>query len=309
MEKNKEFQILLSTYNGEKYIREQLDSYVKQTVYDNIKVLIRDDGSTDGTINILREYEQKYGFEIIEGENIGVNNSIFELLKRCDKTCKYFAISDQDDVWLDNKLAIAQEKLSELNEGNPILFATCSQIVDSNLRPLGSSIIPYKGISFYNAMIQNVTPGHTQVLNRELVIEIINKGIDNVPLIDFWFFLVATGIGKVVFDNTFTVLHRQHGDNSIGYELRFFRSTIQRLKRIIRNKNNNITIQIRLLIDRFGSQLNDDYIKELQRFLQCQNTLIRRFIYILTCNVYRQTTYETLVFKILYLLGKYRVKC
>ena len=101
---NKRIQILMSTYNGEKYLREQLDSFVNLDNFEEVKVLIRDDGSTDSTLEILDEYRLKYGFEIIKGINIGLNKSMMNLFKECDMECDYFAYSDQDDVCLSDKL-------------------------------------------------------------------------------------------------------------------------------------------------------------------------------------------------------------
>src|SRR5471030_507539 len=95
---DKNIQILMTTYNGEKYLKEQLDSFTLLEGFEKIKVLIRDDGSNDNTVKIAEEYKKKYGFEIIRGENIGITNSIFELFKNSDKNCELFAISDQDDV-------------------------------------------------------------------------------------------------------------------------------------------------------------------------------------------------------------------
>ena len=108
----KEVEILLSTYNGEKHLREQLDSFVSLENFSSVKVLIRDDGSTDSTREILCEYRDKHGFEVIFGENIGLNLSLHQLILAADKEMKYFAFSDQDDVWLPDKLTRAISSLS-----------------------------------------------------------------------------------------------------------------------------------------------------------------------------------------------------
>lgn len=96
----KTVQILLSTYNGEAWLRPQLDSYPALTGSFDGRVLIRDDGSTDKTREILREYARRYGFTVLEGPNPGVNRSVFELFAAADLSCDYFALSDPDDVWL-----------------------------------------------------------------------------------------------------------------------------------------------------------------------------------------------------------------
>jgi glycosyltransferase involved in cell wall biosynthesis len=302
-------QILLSTYNGEKYLREQLDSYISLENFDHIKVLIRDDGSTDNTIKILEEYRQKYGFEVLKGKNVGVNKSVFELFANCDLSCDYFALSDQDDVWLKNKFTIALNRLSRVDNKKPALFASCSEIVDENLKPLGSSIVPSKGVSFYNAMIQNVAPGHTQVLNKALLLALMEKGIENIHVVDGWIYLVAAGIGEVVFDNQFTVLHRQHGKNSVGYELNFLKSTINRLKRVFKNQSNIISFQLKSFQKLYKGEITPEYKDELSLYLNSQQKVINRLEYVFKCKAYRQTFYETSIFKILFILGRYNIDC
>ena len=161
LETNKRIQILMSTYNGEKYLKEQLDSFVNLDNFEEVKVLIRDDGSTDSTLEILDEYRLKYGFEIIKGINIGLNKSMMNLFKECDMECDYFAYSDQDDVWLSDKLIIASNMLDKMPKEKPLLFSSCSEVVDQNLKFISNTDYPSRGTDFYNAMIQNIARGHT----------------------------------------------------------------------------------------------------------------------------------------------------
>lgn len=304
---DKKIQILLSTYNGEKYLREQLDSFLNLEGFENIKVLIRDDGSTDNTVEILREYNQRYGFEVVIGENMGVNDSMFWLFTHCDLSCDYFALSDQDDVWLSDKLKTAVNHLSKFDDTKPAMFASCSQIVDEELQIQGSTLVPKKGISFFNAMVQNVTPGHTQVFNRVMMKEMIEKGVSNVHVIDWWLYLVATGIGDIAFDRKFTVKHRQHGDNAEGYEMKIWKQFLKRLKKVRNDKGNSISLQLLAFYNRYGRALAQEKKREVERYFSCQSNVFQRISYVATCRAFRQTWLETMVFKILYVLGKYNV--
>ncbi|WP_407306632.1 glycosyltransferase [Desulfosporosinus sp. SB140] len=297
----------MSTYNGEKYLREQLDSFLKLEGVKDIKVLIRDDGSADHTVEILREYNQRYGFEVVMGENLGVNDSLFWSFAHCDLSCDYFAISDQDDVWLREKLKTAINHLRNFDDSKPAMFASCSQIVDEELRFRGSSIVPKKGISFFNAMVQNVTPGHTQVFNLAMMKELLAKGISDVHVIDWWLYLVATGIGNIAFDRNFTVMHRQHGDNAVGYDLNFWEQSMKRLKNVRTGKGNSISLQLRAFYNRYGQVLDEEKKREVERYFSSQRNLLRRICYVVTCRVFRQTWFETMIFKVLYVLGKYNV--
>lgn len=304
---DKKIQVILSTYNGEKYLREQLDSFLNLEGVEDIKVLIRDDGSTDHTAEILHEYNQRYGFEVIMGDNVGVNDSMFWLFTHCDLSCDYFALSDQDDVWLSEKLKTAINHLRNFDDPKPAMFASCSEIVDAGLHSRGSTIVPKKGVSFFNAMVQNVTPGHTQVFNRVMMQELVEKGVSDVHVIDWWLYLVATGIGEIVFERNFTVKHRQHGGNAVGYDLNFWKKTLQRLKKVRSDKGNSISLQLQAFYNRYGQVLDEDKKREVELYFSSQINLFRRISYVLKCQAFRQTWFETMVFKLLYVLGKYNV--
>lgn len=307
VEPNKSIQILLSTFNGEKYLREQLDSYLNLNNYNTVKVLIRDDGSTDHTIEILNEYNQKYGFEVVMGENIGVIQSIIWLFNHCDLSCNYFAISDQDDVWLPEKLELAVNNLSNFADLTPAMFASCSQIVDEELNPLGSSIVPRKGISFFNAIIQNVTPGHTQVINRAMIQKLIKNGFQDIHIIDWWLYIVASGIGNIIFENRYTVLHRQHRHNVVGYETNFWKHILNNFKKVLSNKSKRISLQLHAFYSCYGYVLDKEKKEEVKRFFSCQNDLFHRIKYVASCRAFRQNSFETKIFKLLYVLGKFNV--
>lgn len=307
METDKKIQILLSTFNGERFLHEQLDSFLCQKCHCNTSILIRDDGSTDGTWNILKKYRDKYGFKIVKGKNIGVNRSIYELFNLSDKSCDYYALSDQDDVWLPNKLSMALQSLQSSSERRPMLFASCSQVVTETLEPLGKTIIPKKGVGFYNAMAQNVTPGHTQVFNRKLM-ECLKLGrSDDIHVVDWWIYLIASGMGQVIFNNECTVLHRQHGDNAVGYELSFLKQLFKRLKRIHTRDANTISRQLKSFYNIYGNNLNPEYHMEIQAYLDNLTTLPKRLSYAVKTKIYRQTEIETLLFKCLYIMGKYNL--
>jgi len=301
-------QILLSTYNGEKYLREQLDSFLNLDNYENVKVLIRDDGSTDNTINILKEYRQKYGFEVYFGKNLGVNESFLWLFNHCDMTCDFYALSDQDDVWLSNKFILYFEKIK--NGYNPeiaYMFSSCSAITDANLIVKGKTIVPKKGVGFYNAIMQNICPGHTQLINKKLLF-IIQKSLSvkETSVIDHWIYLLASAFGQIYFINENTVLHRQHDNNCVGYNINFFIKNFNRIKKLNLKRSDIMTQQINYLLQLFENDLPKEYKLELTNFLDNSN-FSKRCRYILKTKAYRQTNMETIIFKLLYIIGKYHL--
>lgn len=307
MDEEKKIQILMSTYNGEKYLKEQLESIIKLKEFKIIKVLIRDDGSTDKTIDILKEYREKYGFEIILGSNIGITKSIFELLKKSDKNCELFALCDQDDVWINDKFTNVMKKKYNEDNTKPIMYATISEVVSEDLKHIGTTLIPRRKVGFYNAMVQNITPGHTQIYNRKLVDLLIERQFDNVVVVDWWIYLVASGCGKVIFEPRCTVRHRQHGNNSVGYQNNFIKKTIIRVKKINRRDANMISRQLKSFFDIYNDILEEEYKIELEKYLQGLNSVFNRIKYSVITNAYRQTIFETIVFKILYICGKYNI--
>lgn len=301
-------QILLSTYNGEAHLREQLNSYLGLDGFDKVKVLIRDDGSTDGTLEILKEYVDKHGFELIEGENIGLNASMHELIKACDtENCKYFAFSDQDDSWLPCKLERARTALDALDDSVPNLYAASSSLTDESLNITGHTLIPKRPLTFYNAMIQNVCVGHTQVCNRELIKLLRLHFSDDIYVHDSWNYTIASAFGKVIYDNEQTTLYRQHESNAIGYKSGFS-SFLMRVKRLKSGKSRRYSYQLRAFYDLFGEEIPKPFRDEMDRYFKKQRNFFTRLGYIMTTKMYRQTKIEGIVFRLMYLFGRYKIK-
>lgn len=226
--------ILMSTYNGEKYLSEQLDSIISQNDV-NVKLLIRDDGSTDSTMSILKDYKAKYPdkIDIESGSNIGWKKSFFHLVKSAVKdysSFMYFAFSDQDDIWKPNKLKRALECL-KTNNGHPSLY--CSNLTYyKDGRQLG--IIRKRQVTptYKNCLLRNYATGCTIVFNRLLLLKVS----DCLPSLsvahDQWFYMVATLCGDVYVDNESHILYRQHETNQIGSKKGFFEIWNRRLKSV-----------------------------------------------------------------------------
>lgn len=305
--KKKTIQVLMSTYNGEKYLREQLNSFLKLDNYNEIKVLIRDDGSTDGTIEILEEYQKKYGFEVHLGENLGVNGSMLWLFSNCDDNVDFYALSDQDDVWLPNKFTILFGALKEKYDKNSIcLFSSCSAITNEKLEIIGKSTCPINGVGFYNAMIQNICPGHTQVLNKKLLDIIKVADYSKISVIDHWIYLISSALGKVVFTEDITVLHRQHGDNCVGYQVSILPKLLTRISRLNFKEPDQMTVQLSYFLEMYKNVIPDKYKLEIQGFLE-SSSFNKRIKYLVKAKAFRQGGFENFLFKILFLVGKYHI--
>lgn len=213
----KKVQILMSSYNGERYISEQIDSILQQD-YREINLLIRDDGSSDGTLAILEQYSKKYNnIFYYQGKNKGSAGSFFDLIQHADKDMDYYSFSDQDDYWLENKISSAIDYLEQKKKDIPLLYCSNTIPVNAKLEPIHTAV-PYKNFrpSFGNAVIQNINTGCTCVVNKKLIEMAAEKIPDFTVMHDWWLYLIATCFGEAYFDEEAYIWYRQHGNNTIG---------------------------------------------------------------------------------------------
>lgn len=208
--------VVLSTYNGERYIEDQLDSLLAQKGVE-IHILIRDDGSKDSTLEILNHYSERYdNIDYYAGENKGAIESFNDLLMRQEtEKYNYFAFCDQDDVWDDDKLWIALSELESVNDV-PSVYCSNLMLVDANLNKLKQMRQEIKNYNSYTAMVQNIGTGCTQVFNRR-ALELYRMGIGSrMEMHDYWMTLVCMFFGKVIYDEIPHIQYRQHENNVVG---------------------------------------------------------------------------------------------
>lgn len=216
--------VLMSTYNGEKYLREQLDSILHQSgIY--LHLVIRDDGSQDRTFDIVQEYCDRFQqITFIKGPNIGCKRSFLELAQFASENLNeytYFAFSDQDDVWNDDKLFRAVTMLDGCKNDNGVLYHSCYEIVDKNLNHINKSTSNVYG-TLGEALIANQSIGCSMVFDYKVLsraVRINNCSVNDyrLPYHDVWVYLVALASNaQVVFDDVATFKYRQHGNNEIG---------------------------------------------------------------------------------------------
>ncbi|WP_029503183.1 glycosyltransferase family 2 protein [Lachnoclostridium phytofermentans] len=292
--------ILLSTYNGEKYLEEQLESILKQD-YRVTALFIRDDGSTDGTVDILEKYakiDPRIAYYV--GSNIGASNSFFELIEQCKINADYYAFSDQDDVWLSNKLSKALKILSQ-NENIPYLYCSEPNIVNEKLESIKPPF-QYNNIKldFRNALVENMCTGCTAVLNKKLF-ELLQVKRPNFAIMhDFWFYLVASCFGTVYRDNESYVLYRQHQNNVIGVSRGIFFHYLKRIKNFNRNRS-LLYLQAKELQNIYSLEdVNKEILKD---FLLSKTSFSYRIKILYKKELFRQNKLDNLIMKVLLILG------
>lgn len=256
---------MLSSYNGEAFIAQQFDSILNQT-YRNIDIVVRDDGSSDGTRAILAEYEKKFGnITVLTGENIGCTRSFWELLqyaKQKKEFYSYFAFCDQDDFWLDDKIATATDYLINTDFSQPCMYCSNLTLTDSHLNIIGTmrTDMPEVG-NKAKALVESFATGCTIVFNRRLLELATSYAVQNLPVHDLWIFHTCMFLGNIHYDSTAHILYRQHGNNEIGAKFTFSQRLHSKMKSVKTLRNQHFReIEARELLKAYGSLLSkEDY--------------------------------------------------
>ncbi|WP_294241521.1 glycosyltransferase family 2 protein [Pseudobutyrivibrio sp.] len=221
--------VLLATYNGSQYLREQLDSIFAQSFQD-FRLVVHDDESTDDTAAIINEYYEKYPdrIEIIYGNRLGSAKANFIYLLNKSEADYYF-LCDQDDVWLPDKMQKMMDAMMETVSGDdtvPAAVFTDMYVVDDKLSIMSDSFIRYigrspKNIAYTQILIDNPAAGTAMCINRSLRdIAISKKSInwEYVPMHDAWLLELAAIFGEIKYIDEPLVYYRQTGYNTMGAE-------------------------------------------------------------------------------------------
>lgn len=294
--------VLLSSYNGDKYIEDQVESILQQKVDCDLELIIRDDGSSDETISILDKLCEKHSnITFVKGKNLGVNHSFFELIKMAGKS-EYYAISDQDDIWLPEKLQIAIDCLE--NDKNLLLYGSASMCVDENLDYISINPIIKRNITIYNTMIQNFIGGHTQVFTYSFAQIILkNYDLNKIFAYDAYFTNVAAIYSGLYFDTNSYVKYRLHANNLVGTGTNFYDWIKKNINRVKKGQSHEYAKQFEYITFVYKDKFSREELQECQRFLKSRKNIVERFVYACCMKFYRQSLKETFVFKLLYILG------
>jgi glycosyltransferase involved in cell wall biosynthesis len=303
--------ILLATYNGAPWLREQLDSLLRQT-HDNWVLYWRDDGSGDGTLAILQAFGQRAGqgrcIQLAEPPGrIGAAGSFIALLRSvCDTLAErdMVAFADQDDIWLPQKLERGIAALRSAPRDAPVLYCARQILVDNTLQQLGISRPLSRPAGFPTALTQNVATGCTVMLNCLAAKLVAASRPSTGTLHDWWaYLLVAAAGGKLIQDDEPVVLYRQHALNLVGAPASMVSRAIAALKRgpalfmtVLREHIAALLAQPELISERARAEL-----ATLDRALH--SNFWHRLAALRTPGLYRQTWPETLLFRCWFLMG------
>lgn len=286
--------VLMSTYNGEKYLSQQIDSIFNQINVDII-LIIRDDGSTDNTVDIINNYIKiKNKIILIKGKNVGATNS-FKLL--CDYALinsnnDFYAFSDQDDYWMPEKLSKACDKLL-LSNNNVKLYFSNLKIVDSNLNYI--RMLYHNNVSIYkdNSLYEISAYGCTCVFSKKALELFCRVKINNLILHDNLIYYICIFLGEVMYDSNSYIKYRQHFNNLSGIKHIGLRLQFNRLNKLLNNKlGNNFENLSICMLDNFSNEISfSDKIK-LKNNIISQMSLFNRIKYLLNIKFYNQDFYK-----------------
>jgi glycosyltransferase involved in cell wall biosynthesis len=300
--------ILLSTYNGENFLAAQLHSFLAQTHHD-WTVHWRDDGSTDATVQVVGEFaagpgEGRCVFQPAPGRQ-QLTRSFLNLLGAARvSSAMYFAFSDQDDVWLPEKLSRGIAALDAAPAGEPALYCARRILVDSELRRTGEPGLLRRRPGFPQALTHNIAPGCTMMLNRAAADLVLRSPVPETTWHDWWcYLLVAAADGQVLTDREATVLYRQHAGNWIGESKSFWRRGFAALRRgpgpFMRVMRHHVA----------ALQENSDLLtEEARQYLSViarglDGDITARIKALRLPGMVRQTWPETLIFRLWFMLG------
>lgn len=220
--------ICMATYNGERYLEQQLESLCRQTCQDFL-LFVHDDGSTDNTGDILKAWERSDKLNMVvldDGLCFHASSKNFvHLLSQAEKRWgefPYYMFCDQDDIWKDDKIAVTLKRMkkAEKKYKQPILVHTDLEVVDSDLHSIAPSYLKYRSINpcikkLNRLLIQNNVTGCTMMWNQKLN-QVLNWKNVKPAMHDWWITLIASLFGQIVFLDRTTILYRQHEDNVVG---------------------------------------------------------------------------------------------
>ena len=285
--------IVLCTYNGRRFLQEQLDSFSKQT-FKSWSLFVYDDGSTDNTKTLIDNFREKTKEKInftSNSQNFGYAKNFLNGIDSTPESFDFYALSDQDDIWLKSKLERAVNFLKEIESHVPALYCSRTTLTDSVGNVTGSSPLFCKEPSFNNALIQSIAGGNTMVFNKAAR-RLISKAEKNLDVVshDWFIYQLVTGAGgKVYYDQHSEILYRQHDSNLVGANNSLI-ARLSRLKMLLNasfrawnDKNINALQKNSKLLTKENKNKLDGFVKFRD------SSLIPRVTGFINSGLYRQT--------------------
>lgn len=295
--------VLMSTYNGGKFLKEQIDSILSQEGDFNLDLWVRDDGSTDSTNDILKSYESDGKLTRIMGKNLGPAKSFLAILSEC-KGYDYYAFADQDDYWMPKKISKAISKIENID--GPCVYFSNADITDSNLAYTDkkvykvSPVIEFKTLTCAGGIL-----GCTMVFNRKLQELLLNgRSPNKVIMHDFYVAEVCLAIGgQILYDDKSYIKYRQHNSNVIGISSNIIQTIKNRFTDIIKKQPISIAEQAFEVISNYNDYIDKDKQEWLRKISRYRASIKNRIELCFNPNTHYLNTNMSLKIRISILLG------
>jgi glycosyltransferase involved in cell wall biosynthesis len=286
--------VLLPTFNGVSFLHEQLTSLNEQQDVV-VEVFVNDDGSTDGTLEILEAWKAKgLIVSISQSRGLGATRAFLTLLRFCEEK-EFVAFCDQDDIWVRDKLIT---QVNALERTIPMM-STCLRIyMDESGRVFGKSKNLRKPPSFMNSMFENIAPGNTVLINN-LAVKVINS-FANPPVshYDSWIYLLISCFGKVDSTSSHLVKYRIHSSNSVGLRKKSFKASRKAIKSYLNQQSFLMEKQ-----SEFLSTENRECLTKVSSFVKEKN-IAKRIVLLRTIQIGRQSKVDEMIFRFLLIFIK-----
>lgn len=310
---NDKVAILLCTYNGDKYLKEQIDSIIEQT-HQNWVIYVSDDGSTDATLSILKVYQHKLGQDrlyITCGPKRGFAWNFISSLQKNGDDCSFFAFCDQDDIWSADKLEVAIKCISAICT-NPleycVLYGSRTILINGQGDKYGISTCFRRKLDLKNALVQCFAGGNTMVFTYQL-----KKIIESLPIKmnivshDWLLYMICSALeGKIFYDHNPKVFYRQHNGNLVGTNLGI-KSKLTRFKRTYNGEFKDWNVVNEENLSFIKKSISAENLKIISSYYHEPNlSAFRRLISFIRSGVYRQSKIETFFLMMMSYMGKLR---
>lgn len=296
--------ILLSAYNGEKFIAEQIESLLAQD-YPAVTIHIRDDGSSDRTAEIVRQYTDRPNVKLYEGENVGYRKSFAWLLANC-RDADYYAYCDQDDYWMPDKISRAVRALERFDENTPAIYIGDFYWGDAQCRPLRPNRNAYKKHSLikYITTGDMNTFGFTEVFNECAAAGIRDREPLELCVHDQIVYLYCRCAGRVIWDEKPTACYRRYGENASPQELvggnRLSHFVWQVRTFLLSSGRDRVYDRFREFYEAYSDIISPEDQEKFELYLNDGNRL-KKAVY---RGCYRDKKTEDLMIRLLFLMGK-----
>lgn len=293
--------VILSTYNGERFLKEQIESILNQT-YTDLDLIVRDDGSKDSTISIIEEYiSDNSNIKLIKEENIGFINSFYRILEIAEGY-EYYCFADQDDVWEKEKIEFLINELDKTDPYTPNLVFSDSDYYNENMKLIKKGHTNRKS-SFRNSLVECVSQGMTMMINKTARDIVIQKKSKNSIFHDQWCYMICSGLGEVKYVPKALVRYRRLNNNVTAEGrgiITIFKWRIEKL--LIGSGLKKFKTQILDFKELFYNELDENKKRLLDLFTKKYNLInaMKKFFY---PKRFRRKLLDEIIVRILFLFG------